>query len=44
MISGGVVPGGIERITVCAMAVTCATPASTEVPSRKKTLMTPMPL
>ena len=33
-----------DRMMVWAMAVTCATPASTEVPSRKKTLMTPMPL
>ncbi len=44
MISGGVVPGGIERRTVCETAVIWATPASTEVPWRKNTLMTPMPV
>ena len=44
MMSGGVWPGGIWRMIVCAMAVICATPPSTDAPSRKNTLMTPTPL
>src|ERR1043166_1503787 len=44
MISGGVCPGGIWRKIVCATAVTWATPASTEPPGCKNTLITPAPL
>ena len=44
MISGGVWPGGICRMIVCAMAVTCATPPSTDAPGWRKILITPTPL
>ena len=44
MINGGVCPGGIERSNVWQMAVICATPASTDAPGCRNTLMTLMPL
>ena len=43
MMSGGVVPGGSGRSSVCEIAVTCATAASMLAPGWKKTLITPTP-
>ena len=43
MTSGGVVPGGIVRSTVWAMAVTCDTAASMCAFGWKKTFTTEMP-
>ncbi len=44
MISGGCMPGGIRRKTVCAEAVICATAASTDAPGCRNTFTTLMPL
>ena len=44
MISGGCIPGGIRRSTVCADAVIWATAESTDAPGCKKTFTTLMPL
>ena len=43
MISGGVMPGGIWRSTVCSIAVTCAIAVWILALGWKKTLMTEMP-
>ena len=43
MISGGVMPGGNCRSTVCEMAVTCAVAASMRVPGWKNTFTMPKP-
>ena len=43
MTSGGVVPGGICRRTVCAIAVTCDTAASMRAFGRKKIFTTEIP-
>jgi hypothetical protein len=43
MTRGGVVPGGIDRRTVCATAVIWATAASTFTRGWKKVLTTEMP-
>ena len=41
--SGGVMPGGSGRSSVCEIALICATPASTFAPGWKKTLITLTP-
>src|SRR5579863_4342567 len=43
-IKGGCWPGGIDRSTVCAIAVIWATADGTEAPGWRKTLITPIPL
>ena len=44
MMNGGVVPGGIERMAACEIAVTCAVAASIFAPGWKKIFNTAMPV